>query len=82
MSSAHQSYFKGVVVDVSMIEKGKALMKYTGFEKHHHLIGYAIIGFYKKALEISGAKNIGYKYITPIEKGTGFCEIELTWTNK
>jgi len=82
MSNAHQSYFRGVVIDVTMIDKGKAIIKYTGFDMNHRLIEYAIIGFYKKALEISGAKNVNYKNIASIKEGKGFFELELTWTNK
>jgi len=82
ISNTQASYFRGVKVEGNMMEKGRARIKYIGFEKHHRLMEYAIIGFYKKALEISGAKNINYMIIDPIEDGKGFCEIEITWDKK
>jgi hypothetical protein len=65
-----------------MINSKTARIKYIGFEKQHRLIGLSLIGFYKKALEISGAKDIKTMFITSIEQGKGFCELEITWTHK
>ncbi|MGQ9534469.1 MAG: hypothetical protein ACUVTF_04445 [bacterium] len=43
-------------------------------------MSFGIISFYKKALEITGAKNVKIKYITPIEGDLGYSELELSWT--
>ena len=82
ISVVHNSYFKGVSVQVAMEGSDKARIKYVGFEKQHRLIGLSIIGFFKKALEISGAKNVRVKYLTSIEEGKGYCDLELSWTGK
>ncbi len=82
VSLSQMHYLKGLTIESNMLGPEKARVKYTGFEKQHRLIGFSIIGYYKKALEISGAKNIQIKYITTIEEGKGFCELELEWTNK
>jgi hypothetical protein len=82
VSTVHQTYFRGVDITVSLPEPGKAVLRYTGFEKRHRLIGKIIIGFYRKALEISGAKDVRAEFSTPIEDGKGYCELVLSWTDK
>ena len=82
ISVVHQTYFRGVDVAISFPVPGKAVLKYTGFAKQHRLIGFTIIGFYRKALEISGAMNVDAKFTTSIEQGMGYCELTLTWTGK
>ncbi|MBN2546675.1 MAG: hypothetical protein JXB50_12815 [Spirochaetes bacterium] len=82
ITSTHKYYFRGVTIETLLFEKNKARIKYSGFEMHHHLIEYAIIGFYKKALELSGAKKINCKCLTKIIEGKGFSEIELIWSNR
>lgn len=76
------TYFRGLAIEANMIGPEKARVKYIGLEKHQRLIGLSIIGYYKKALEISGAKNIKITYTTPIEEDKGFCELEIEWTKK
>ncbi len=51
ISTVHQTYFRGVGIEVSLPGPGQASLKYTGFERRHRLIGFSIIGFYRKALE-------------------------------
>jgi len=82
ISSVHQTYFRGVDIEVELPGPGKAIMKYTGFEKQQRLVGMSIIGFYRKALEISGAKNVTAEFITPIEDDKGYCELALNWNDK
>jgi len=82
ISIVHKTYFRGVTIEITMEDQNKAIIKYTGFEKQHRLIGLSIIGFYRKALEISGAKKVEAKYTTSIEEGKGFCELVITWANK
>ena len=59
---------------------GKAVVKYTGFEKQHRIMGFAIMGFFKKALEISGAKNVILCFTVPIEEGKVFSELSISWS--
>lgn len=82
LSVIHQTYFRGVGVSVNMLGSGKAVLKYTGFAKQHRLIGFTIIGFYRKALEISGAKDVNAAFTTFIEDNKGYCELHLSWSGK
>lgn len=82
MSSLHQRYFNGVNIEVTMEGSIKAIIKYIGFSKQHKLFEYSLLGFYKKAMEISGAKNVQIKYLTSMEEDKGFCDLEITWTGK
>jgi hypothetical protein len=59
--------------------KGKALIKYIGFQKQHRIMGFAIIGFFKKALELSGAKDAVIQFVTPIDDGKSYSELSLVW---
>lgn len=60
-------------------QRKAALVRYTGFEKQHRIMGFAIIGFFKKALEISGAQEVNIYFSTPIEDGKAFCELSIAW---
>jgi len=81
-SIAHQGYFRGVLMKIRFDGPNQATIKFTGFEKQHKLMGPSIIGFYKKALETFGAKNVYTKYLTLIEENKGYCELEITWKGK
>ena len=78
----HRTYFQGVDVEVSVPSPGKAIAKYMGFAKQHRLMGPIIIGFYRKALEISGAKDVKAAYTSSIEDDKWYCELILTWRGK
>jgi hypothetical protein len=80
IAAVHATYFNGVPIHVEMNGAKGATIKYTGFEPQHRLIGYAIIGFFRKALEISGAKNVAAEFTTPIADGKGYAVLSLTWT--
>jgi hypothetical protein len=43
-------------------------------------MGFAIIGFFKKALEISGARDVALSFTTPIEEGKAFAELSIGWS--
>jgi hypothetical protein len=43
-------------------------------------MGFAIMGFFKKALEISGAKNVVLCFAVPIEEGKVFSELSISWS--
>jgi len=80
IAAVHETYFQGVPIDVQLAGHGKAVIKYTGFEKQHRIMGFAIIGFFKKALEISGAKDVFLYFVTPIEEGKGYAELSISWS--
>jgi eukaryotic-like serine/threonine-protein kinase len=80
IAAVHTTYFQGVSVDVQLPEPRKALIKYIGFEKQHRIMGFAIIGFFNKALELSGANNAVIYFTTPIEEGRGYAELSIAWS--
>ena len=80
IAAVHATYFQGVSVAVQLPEPRKALIKYTGFEKQHRVMGFAIIGFFNKALELSGAKEAVIYFTTPIEEGRGYAELSIAWS--
>jgi hypothetical protein len=79
ISAVHATYFQGVLVEFEMLGPCKAMIKYTGFERQHRLLGYAIIGFFRKALALSGAKGVVAEFATLIDEGKGYAELVLTW---
>ena len=80
IAAVHATYFQGVPIDVQLHGNSRALVKYTGFEKQHRIMGFAIIGFFKKALEISGAKDVVIQFTVPIEEGKGYSELSIAWS--
>jgi hypothetical protein len=80
IAAVHATYFQGVPIEVHLQGRGHAVVKYTGFEKQHRIMGFAIIGFFKKALEISGAKDVVIYFLTPIEEDKGYSELSITWS--
>jgi len=74
-----ESFFRGVNVELNMPAPCQAVVKLTGFEKQHRLIGFSVIGFYRKALEVFGAKDIKAEHTTSIEDDKGYCELVLNW---
>jgi hypothetical protein len=75
----HRTYFNGVSVDFDLPTPGSAIVKYGGFEKHHRLLEYVLTGFYNKALELCGAKNVEVMVTVPIARGVRSCELSMTW---
>jgi hypothetical protein len=65
---------------VQLPEPRKALIKYTGFEKQHRIMGFAIIGFFNKALELSGANDAVIYFTTLIEEGREYAELSIAWS--
>jgi len=80
IAAVHATYFQGVPIEVKLSGNGQAWIKYTGFEKQHRIMGFAIIGFFKKALEISGANDVVIRFATPIEEGKGYSELSISWS--
>jgi hypothetical protein len=73
------SYYQGVKAEAKMTGPKAAVVRYVGFEKQHQLAGYSIVGFCRKALEFSGAKNVVARFTTSIEDDKGFSELVMSW---
>ena len=80
IAAVHVTYFNGVPIEVDMPAPRSAIVRYKGFQKQHRIMGFAIIGFFRKALEISGAKDVETHFSVPIEEGKGFAELSITWS--
>jgi hypothetical protein len=80
IASVHQTYFEGteIIPEVDDAASG-ATVKYIGFKGRHRILEYAIIGFYRKALEISGAKQIAVRFSVPISDDAPYSELIITW---
>jgi hypothetical protein len=57
-----------------------ATVRYNGFQKQHRIMDFAIIGFFRKTLEISGAKNVVIQFTVPFEEGSEYAELSITWS--
>ena len=79
LAIVNQTYFRGVSVELEQPSPGNAIVRLTGFEKQHRLIGFTILGFYQEALNASGAKDIMAEFTTRIEEDKGYCELTLNW---
>jgi hypothetical protein len=80
LTAVNITYFTGVQADVQVTGPGKLTIRFTGFEKQHRLMGFALIGFFRKALELSGSANRQVRFTTPIEAGEKFAEMLVSWS--
>ena len=78
ISGVHATYFRGVQI-IPEVERNSATIKYVGFQKHHELMECIILGFFRKALEISGAKHVTLKFTIPISLGQPYSELTINW---
>jgi hypothetical protein len=78
ISAVHKSYFKGVDLKYE-VTTGRFVGKYIGYEQAHGIMQYSLLGFFKKAMTISGAKNVRAEITTPLLQGKGYLEITVTW---
>ena len=80
IAAVHATYFQDVEIQVEVPAPGIARIRYTGFQKQHRIIGFGIIGFFRKALEVSGAKDVAVRFSVPIEQGEESAELSITWS--
>jgi hypothetical protein len=79
IASVHETYFRGIHFIPEFDDSKQAVIKYMGFQSRHEILSYTIIGFYRKALEISGAKRVSANFTVPISAGGEFAELKITW---
>lgn len=80
LSLTHRSYFNDVEGRVITQSPGHAIIRYTGLEPQHELIGYSIIGFFTQALKMAGAKNVHAEFVRSIGSTEPPYDLALTWT--
>jgi hypothetical protein len=78
ISAVHATYFRGVHI-IPEIEQNKAIIKYVGFQKQHEILQYIIIGFFRKALEMCGAKNATMRFTVPMADRREYSELTICW---
>ena len=79
IAAVHATYFRGVQI-IPEIADRQASIKYVGFKKHQQIMEYVVIGFFRKALEISGAKHVTLNFSVPIGEGAALSELTVTWS--
>lgn len=79
IATVHATYFRNVEVSKAFDGARRASIRYQGLAPRHRILELAIVGFYRKALELSGARSREVRITVPIEAGTGCLELELTW---
>ena len=79
ISAVHATYFRGVQI-LPEVEDHSALIKYIGFQPQHDILEYVIVGFFRKALEISGARHVSMNFTVPISQGGPYSELSITWS--
>ena len=79
VAAVHSTYFDGAQIIPEMKGPNAATIQYVGFSPNHRIMGFVILGFFRKALEISGARKVDVRFAVPIEAGEKFCELALTW---
>ena len=79
IAAVHATYYHGIEILPQAHESNGATIRYIGLRKRHEIMGYGIIGFFRKALEISGAKDIAVKFTVPISDEKEYAELTITW---
>ena len=79
IAAINATYFRGVEVERRSSSDHGAVLLYVGFEPRHELMGYIIIGFYRKTLEVCGARSVRADWTTPISAGAGYAELTIGW---
>jgi hypothetical protein len=79
ITAINTTYFRGVEIVRTPLGSSGAVIRYVGFEPQHHLMEFIILGFYRKALEICGARNVRAGWTTPISAKAGFAELAISW---
>ncbi|HME13703.1 MAG TPA: hypothetical protein VKF79_12610 [Candidatus Acidoferrum sp.] len=79
IAAVHMTYFNGVAIEFTSLGPGKATIRYTGFEAKHRLIGLTIVGFFRKALDLSGATERDVRFTTRIEEAKGYADLAVSW---
>jgi len=79
IATIHASYFQGVQIIPEIEDGPRATIKYIGFETHHDIMEYLVIGFFLKALEVCGARDSSVIFTVPISQGAAYSEVTMTW---
>jgi hypothetical protein len=79
IAAVHATYYNGIDILPEAHDSNGAIIRYVGLRKRHEIMGYGIIGFFRKALEISGAKDISVKFTVLISDDKEYSELAISW---
>lgn len=79
IATIHRTFFAGAQVDVERTSERSATARYVGFRKEHRLIEYIQIGFYRKALDLCGARGVVVEATVPLAAGLDHSELSISW---
>jgi hypothetical protein len=79
IAAVHETYFDGIQIIPDVEDSRQASIRYVGFKKRHAILQYTIIGFFRKALELSGAKQVAVNFKVPMSDDTDYSEVAITW---
>ncbi len=78
ISAVHETYFRGVKI-IMEFERHSATVRYVGFQKEHSIMEQVVIGFFRKALAMSGANRVELKFTVPIAQAGPYSELAISW---
>lgn len=78
ISAVHETYFRGVKI-ILEFERHSATVRYFGFQKEQTIMEQVIIGFFRKALAMSGANRVDLKFTIPIAQAGPYSELAISW---
>jgi hypothetical protein len=78
ISAVHETYFRGVKI-ILEFEPYSATIKYFGFNQKQNIMEHVIIGFFRKALAMSGANRVDLKFAVPIAQAGPYSELAISW---
>lgn len=79
IAAVHATYYRGIEIIPQPHASTGAVIRYIGLRKRHEIMGYGIIGFFRKALEISGARDVSVKFTVPISDEREYAELTIGW---
>jgi hypothetical protein len=79
IAALHARYFRNLKISPTFEGAQRARIRYEGLAPKHRILALGIVGFYRKALELSGARSREVRITVPIEAGTDCLELALSW---
>jgi hypothetical protein len=79
LMTIHGAYFQGLQIGSACNGRGSATVTYDGFEPCHRLMQYTLIGFYRKALDLCGAKQVQVGFSSSDVGGKQRWQFGLSW---
>jgi hypothetical protein len=73
----HRTYFLNVAIEPRPVGSHHLSVTYVGFTSEHHLLQFIMIGFFRMALQIHGAKHPNVSVSMPEESRW---ELDIQWS--